>query len=731
MLFRSILGSQFADVDIYAIRIYDSALTSDGVLKNFINLLVDNEEKQAITDKNDLFDITGTEIDFLECKKKYNVFVMDKRFPSLANNNVMENVNVEVYFCNEPEWNVHIDKVKVDGQGTSSKRYWIWNQRMRFNKTSVVTNLTTGSTYTGGKWQMKPFLNPSERITAKKNFASSTQSHKMGSVNSFDDLYKHLGLLNEAIEDNAMCRNAVYQEPFVGFEKITDDEGNVIYSFQGLFTMGPDKGDKPCFGYNTKLYPNLLSIEGADNAPLGCLFRVPFRFDLFPWNDGDEGWSYNGVKTWSYAAGNKDRISWWKDAYNIAYECNQRLKPWNGTLAELNANVQTLRDDAHDYWLPNGDVYYYDQPTQLFQPSDTGSGIINIINQVVNKGYGLSSDDLVNKTAEEKNELFKKARVQKFRQEAKNFWDIDNCIAHRNWVEINAGTDNRAKNTYPYSFEGTWKWRQDDLDTIFQTDNQGLPKKKYSVETHDFYANGTPIWNGETSVFWNLIDEAFPQEIHSAMHKMLTAMENLSGMTTGSNHDRLMGFYNKYYFSKAQEHFAQSLYNADAKFTYESAKWAQMEGRYTNDTDPLTQALGDWYSGEYQWISYRMIYMMSKYSYGMFAVNGTDNITVRASGNTITYQLTPAIDLYPAIANGQSIVNGGRTFAGETCEILVDLAGASDQQNTIQGVSYLSSIGDWYDKRVSGTMNIQGKRLREVKLGHKTEPITIDRKSVV
>ncbi len=59
---------------------------------------------------------------------------------------------------------------------------------------------------------------------------------------------------------------------------------------------------------------------------------------------------------------------------------------------------------------------------------------------------------------------------------------------------------------------------------------------------------------------------------------------------------------------------------------------------YTIDTDPITQALGDHYGQNRGGITKRILYMMSKYSYGLFSADGTDNITVRAAGNTIVYK---------------------------------------------------------------------------------------------
>ena len=81
--------------------------------------------------------------------------------------------------------------------------------------------------------------------------------------------------------------------------------------------------------------------------------------------------------------------------------------------------------------------------------------------------------------------------------------------------------------------------------------------------------------------------------------------------------------------------------------------------------------------------------------------------------------------MYPAIANGTSIVQGSRTKAGEICKIIIDLGGSADQQNAIQAASWLLSIGDWHLKNVSGTMVVRGKRLTELTLGSKSENVII------
>lgn len=728
-----VIGSDYADVDVYGVRVYDSALTSESVLRNYINWLTDNTEKSRVKAENDVLDGNGSEVDFENTKDQFNVLVFDNSFPSLANPNKMKGT-LEVFYAAHPEWNVSVSNVEAKGQGTSSMRYWKWNVRFTVDKKLSVVTAADGSTSTGG-WAMTPALAKATKITAKKNFASSMHSHKIGSVNSVDELYRAMGYLNEAMqtEKYADARVSVYQLPFVAFEKSINEEGETVYAFMGLYTMGPDKGDKNTFGHDTDMFPGLISIEGADNSPLCALFRVPWS-NRMQYNEEEEAFQYNGANSWDFGAGETANISKWIPAYNIAYVCSNRLKPFNGTLAELNAQAAVYRNEPYEFWIAKaGDadlynLYYYESSEGKFIASDTGSGTINLKTQLVDKGYGLTAADMAGKTAEQLNELFITARIQKFRKEAPQYWDIDDAILHRNWVEFHAGTDNRAKNTYPYCFGNAgskWKWRYDDLDTIFDTDNQGQPKKGYHVEFHDKYDTGGSVWNGETSNFWNLLDLAFPDEIWTGMRRMMSRMEELGGLKSGTDFDKLYAYFQKYYFKEAQEYFPPNLYNADAKYTYEGSKLAYMDGRYTNDTDPITQALGDHYSAEQRWITKRILYMMSKYSFGLFSADGTDNITVRAAGNTIRYELTPAMDMYPAIANGTSIIRGARTKAGEVCEMLIELSGSGDQQNTIQAASYLQDIGDWYDKNVTGSMIIQGRMLREIRLGSRMGKIVI------
>lgn len=106
-----------------------------------------------------------------------------------------------------------------------------------------------------------------------------------------------------------------------------------------------------------------------------------------------------------------------------------------------------------------------------FRASDIGNGTINLRTQLAD----YLAADLSAFSADQLNELFKSARVRLFRDTAPSLWDIDDACLHYCFTEFTAGTDQRAKNTYPYNFctspTSLWKWRIDDADTIFPIDN--------------------------------------------------------------------------------------------------------------------------------------------------------------------------------------------------------------------------------------------------------------------
>lgn len=728
------LGSEYADVDIYGIRVYNFSISADAVIQNNVSWRQTNDEKAVIKARNDVYDATGSAVSIDKVKTMANVIVFEGEIPSKRNPGKFRN-NWDVLWRDHPEWNIYIKNIQQDGQGTSAKFYDDYNQRGKAD--SKTTWSRSDGTSGTGPIPYIPGLPAIKTWTNKINWASSCQCNKMGSVNSIHDLCELMDLLNEV-----KSRAAIWQEPFVGFQRTFNEEGEPVYTFLGLYTGGPDKGDLASLGLDTDAYPDLLFVEGADNAAPGALFKVPWNSKKKYWkyNADEESMQYNGINCWDYdggAAETTDDIQAlyekvWMPRYNFVYQCSHNLTYWSGTIDDLNSaeNILLHRNDDTEFWVDGGDVYYYESAEGKFMPSDIGGGTINLFTQLVDKGYGLTSAMCSGKTNAQLNALFSAARVMKFNLEAPSWFHKGASIFSRNWMEFFAGSDNRTKNTY-FIMLGTavagflcylfW----DDTDTIGPWTNQGQDKKGYWVEVGDKYDNGDPVWNGEQNRFYNLIEAAWSEEIVEEMRTMMNSMITLSGSEVGNNSDKLYKFVHKYYFSKAQEYFPEALYNGAARIMYEDAKLAYIAGTYTNDTDPITQSMGNYYSGWKRWIKYRIQYMQSKYMFGDYSASGGDSIVVRASGNDITYDITPAIWMYPCVATGTSIIRGNRTKAGEVCQVTISLGGAADQQTHIKGPHYLQSIGDWWDKHVTGQMIVVGRMLRELRIGHESEKIVI------
>ena len=546
------------------------------------------------------------------------------------------------------------------------------------------------------------------------------------------------------MDNEAGGRVAVFQHPFYFFEKkkVEGTEDQYIYEFIGLFTFGADKGDKYTFGYKDEsIKDTLLVLEGLDHPIKGVGMDYPWSEMKYVAdeeslcvdkgnNNYDAGWEVSQ----SGSAETEEEIqakldAEFKPAYEVAYNNSTMIIGTDETLGTINADVDAWgqRTDEngnayqrYEFWIDGEyELYYLSKKTNQYEKNG-----VNLLTQL-----GLSAEDLSGLDIKAKNELFKQKRREKFKAEMGDYWHLDDCLYCYCFLLLVGATDNFKKNSYPYKM-GTlasgsrWRWRQDDLDTLFDIDNQGLAVKGYSIEAHDWTdASKTAyVFKGEDSVFWTLLGECFDTEAKAMGKKILGAMYEMS--STGSNTiDRLMGFFQEYYWNNAQNYFAKSAYNSDAEYKYEEAWPKYASGEYDVDVHPLAQSLGDHLEAEMLWVRQRLIYMMSKWGYGPFA-QYTDSSLGRINFRTQlaqAFKLTPFMDLYPCILSGQGAVHASqeRVPAGE--EATITGAGGTNTNVYIMAADELESIGDLSALTVDAASNagisIASKRLRTIKVG--------------
>ena len=469
------------------------------------------------------------------------------------------------------------------------------------------------------------------RIDAKLNWASPQQSHKMGATALYHDCWKKIiknntvtlteGGQNFTLTEGgyADCRVTVRQKSFMMFVQETESSVPVFY---GMFTMGPGKGDKPTFGYDKKKFPDFTMLEGCDNNKALVMHRVPWD-SAIGGSVADEVWTYNGEDNWELSMGSGNLWEEFVEAFNFVYRLHNAIKPYTkGDLAALKADKTV--DQSYDYWMTtdgNGyskyDLYRYDIVDGDWVKAGLNKGVLNVDQQC---GYVASGTDW-----DAINDLFIQERLKIFRpydivdgnkqykegQGIERYYNVQDALFTMMFLRLFGVTDNRGKNTYLYKVVAGDKimFFQDDLDTIFSTDNVGRKTKPYYIEEHDVDENGQNYWNSASNAFYNLMEIAYADEMKAMMNSILTAMVELGGGKTVGE------CYQKYFYD-IQEGIPAIAYNEVARLLYEDAARAIVENKYVNNTPPLQQCLGDQLEGEKEWNKKRAVYISSYASHG-------------------------------------------------------------------------------------------------------------------
>ena len=259
------------------------------------------------------------------------------------------------------------------------------------------------------------------------------------------------------------------------------------------------------------------------------------------------------------------------------------------------------------------------------------------------------------------------------------------------------------------------------MDTIFDTDNLGTDSKPYHIEFKDA-ENGSVIFAGSNSVFWNLLYETFWNDygVHEGVetigYRTVSAMASLGG---GSNpYQGVVNFFKKYFWDNAQYYFPQSAYNVDASFKYEDGWTSGVQ------QDALNQSLGRHLEAERLWCERRAIYVMSLFKVGPFrsySDQSLGRITFRPS-SLVNPTVTPTLWMYPAVFFGEGSPEAtARTIAGDEHEF-TGTYGVGGQNNFyFQATDYMSSLGNWKDLQLANGyvtgIDITGAKLRDFKIG--------------
>ena len=646
--------------------------------------------------------------------------------------------------------------------------------------------------YRGLGYQVAPNTAQALKNVNKINYASSLQSHLLGACKSYDELhFDCVGAspLQKSYIKEGLQRpvSAKHLEPFMIFNQETE---NGTPRFIGLGTYGAGKNDSVAWGYVEDLHPNYALIEGSDNNPLLTNFLVPFdhKVTFNPTKDV-EAWVYDNEVSWDYSGGATDDDGYpvesvtilWKRFHNFVYLNSTNITYFDGTLTEFNT---AKKDTTKKYWLTSGNTYdnggkrfclfRYDKTTDTWVDAgmyDDAAGQYRVMDlrTDIRTAAIVAKYEKTTRYAEMNEEIIA-AYADFMRKNGDYFISLQSLLFCYCYVLMFLnGSDNSAKNTYykidpivqNMSAQGATaegqkfaSWYQaifgeafdftqvyqifmdgDDMDSIFELNNEGRLTKPYYIERLYPCADGSTVslFEGINNQLFNLVEKSFTQEEREKM--MYNIMDNMTKHVSDS--DELLGlesqkvsvwgFLHKYFFN-TQYYFPQVAYIEQARIRYEFAEL--MGHRGARGVRPISQSIGNQLDSEQQFMEQRLVYMASFAGYGHLgdlqrggAIGLGDTeamLDFKAAGlpdgspATIELTVTPHQYIYPYGYNGTSTMpTHQRTSPKQTCKVLIatGVLDVTDQTMGLRGANYYSDYGNLGTLSTTSNVTVVGKRL--------------------
>ena len=285
-------------------------------------------------------------------------------------------------------------------------------------------------------------------------------------------------------------------------------------------------------------------------------------------------------------------------------------------------------------------------------------------------------------------------RLAKFRAEISNYTELDSALFYYLFTELFLMVDSRAKNAFPSMIGGDKVcWLPYDMDTAVGIDNEGALKFGYELEDIDTTESGADVYNGQQSVFWCNIRDAFGEEL-KAMYQKLRSDNKLS-------YDIIENAYEQH-----QSKWPEAVWNEDAYYKYLEPLLVDGSGIYL----PMLQ--GSKSEQRKWWLYNRFKYIDSKYNAGDSL---SDFITLRGYDKS-DITVTPYADIYASIKYGSYLVQQ-RALRGSSYTLACPLDNLNDTEIYIYSASQLQDVGDLSGLKVGLADFSMATKLQNLKIG--------------
>ena len=290
-------------------------------------------------------------------------------------------------------------------------------------------------------------------------------------------------------------------------------------------------------------------------------------------------------------------------------------------------------------------------------------------------------------------EADKAARLQKFKDEIEDWFDLDGTLFYYLFTELFLLADSRTKNSFPTKYDDNpWDWLPYDMDTALGINNEGKLAFGYELEDTDL-VNGAQVYTGQKSVMWNNVRDAFPEKLMEMYQKLRS--DNLLSYDIVNTR-----------FENHQSKWPEAIFNEDAYYKYLAPLFEKNNGSYLGMLQGSKAEQRKW------WLYNRFRYIDSKYNAGDAL---TDFITLRgyAKGD-IT--VTPYADIYATVKYGSYLVQE-RALRGGSYTLACPVDDLDDTEIYIYSASQIAELGDLSDLMVGYAEFAAGTKLKSLKLG--------------
>ena len=630
------IGSNDCTIDIYCIRVYDNDLTRHQIIDNWIADTQDGSLMLTRYTHNQVYDAYGSiVVANLPSDLPYFILSAEELPQYKGDKKTITGSYTDPLY---PSKSFTFEGCQINVQGTSSAPYARKNYDLQFKNGFDMSSGTHANTYA-----LRPGAIPFNRFVLKADVASSEGANNVELVRLYNDACPYK---TPEMQADSRVRWGIDGFPIVVF---WNDTVTGTVSFLGKYNFNLPKRAPAPYGYSEE--GTMESWEFQNNTSDLMVFKTDY-FDETMYTDPDTG---DTKELWRYDYEARFPSDEWTD-YSILQEFQSFV-------------YSTYRAEATGDALPESVTY--DDVT-----------------------YTTDSADY---------------RLAKFKAEFPTYAELDSFLFYYIFTELFLMVDSRAKNLFigfngsPVTASGRVATRKAtaqpyDMDTAAGTNNEGSLVFGYGLEDTDHLTGGANIFNGQDSVLWCNVRDAYPTEIRQ-MYQTLRSAGTIAFDTVETRYEA------------HQSIWPEAVWVEDAWFKYIDPLINPDPGKEPTAVYlPMLQG-----SKEQQrkwWLYNRFKYMDSKWNAGE-ALSQVIQLRGYAKAN-IT--VTPYADIYPTVKYASYVVQE-RGQHGQPTTLVCPLSAVNDTEIYIYSAPQLASVGDLSGLKVGFADFSMATRLQSIKIG--------------